>query len=110
MKKEIKKEAEQKISKYSIISFSLGIISLLMVLSRLMIASYPDLGFFSFLLSPFVASGAILFGGVGLWKIFKNPSLKGKWLGIVGIILGGFTLFIVSGIIIKTIAISSTGF
>jgi len=105
------KEIETKqVSKYAIISFILGIISSLMILSRLMIASYPDFGLFSFLLSPLPALGAILFGGIGLWKIFKNPSLKGKWLGIVGIILGSFTLFIASRIIVKTIAISSTGF
>lgn len=114
MKKE-KKEVERKTSKLAIISFVLGIVSVILLIFFFpMIIPpspiIPDFGLFSFLLSPFPALGAILLGGIGLWKIHKNSFLKGRCLCVIAIILGFITLLVVYSIISKAISIMSTGF
>lgn len=48
------------------------------------------LGIISFLqlLGAERAIAAIVFGTIALWKISKEPELRGRWMAIVGIVLG----------------------
>lgn len=105
MKNNPKQNIKQKIYWGAIISPLLGIIGSIMILITINALEYtivlPSLTLLIFWLSPFAALGAIFLGLFGLKKISQDPLLKGKWLCIIGIILGSIILLVMYYIILQ---------
>jgi len=94
----MKKEVEKKTSKLAIASFVLGIVGLITILGPFILTLWntpfpvwlqvPHEIILIFWLGPFFALSAIVSGLIGLVKVYRNPSLKGKVLCVISILLG----------------------
>lgn len=85
---------EKRICRWSLVSFLLPLIALGSIIGVRLLLPGHDIISVPLGLFPLFLILAIISGLIAIYKISKYPNLNGKWLALVGVILGLLLMFL----------------